>query len=169
MGRVSRTLLSVTDTPFESHGGAMKRIGEKKRQMARELLEAGRTYREVAEAMDISIGTLHNIMREPPEATASLVGEIKGRLSAKHYMLADYILNTIEPLNIHNASLRDKVIAAAILVDKARLLEGRPPAALLEHGEPVEGGGKACPPEQPGGEAEKGSKINGDPPSRSGP
>lgn len=104
----------------------MKKIPSDKKAAAVELLRAGKTYREVAEALDISIGSVHNIANEPPEVTAPFVDEIKKRLAHKHYILADHILNNliISPYSIGKASLKDRVLAAAILLDKARQIEG---------------------------------------------
>jgi len=47
-----------------------EKIPEDKRDLARALLLAGSTYKEVAEALDISIGSVHNITREPSERLA---------------------------------------------------------------------------------------------------
>jgi len=75
--------------------------------------------------LDISIGTVHNIMKEPMEDIEVLVEHIKKRLAAKHYLLSDHILNKITDYNILKASLQQKVLSSAILTDKARLLEGK--------------------------------------------
>ncbi|MDA8169073.1 MAG: hypothetical protein M0Z59_05155 [Nitrospiraceae bacterium] len=44
-----------------------RQIAWKKRELARVLLASGRTCREVAEALDISVGSVHNIMKESGE------------------------------------------------------------------------------------------------------
>ncbi|MBI4824705.1 MAG: hypothetical protein HY805_10850 [Nitrospirae bacterium] len=105
----------------------MKKISKDKRDIAKALLDSGKTYREIADALDISTGTLHNISKESPEKTKGFIKELRQRLSAKHYMLADYILGSINIINLNYASLKDKVIASAILLDKARLFEQENP------------------------------------------
>ncbi len=42
----------------------MKKTDAVKRDMARAMVEAGLTYREVADKLDISIGTVHSIVVE---------------------------------------------------------------------------------------------------------
>ncbi|MDA8174380.1 MAG: hypothetical protein M0018_07310 [Nitrospiraceae bacterium] len=96
-----------------------EKIEEAKRDMARVLLESGRSYREVAGALEISIGSVHNIIKEPHEKTAPLLREIRERSAAKNLLLADHFLNRITDYNVNDASLKDKVICAAILTDKA--------------------------------------------------
>ncbi|MDA8156386.1 MAG: helix-turn-helix domain containing protein [Actinomycetota bacterium] len=100
-----------------------EKIREEKKELAVALLEAGRTYREIAEALDIGIASVHRIAKEPYEKTLPLVEAIKARFAAKHYLLADYILNGIEDYNICNASLKDRIICAAILADKGMQIE----------------------------------------------
>jgi hypothetical protein len=70
-------------------------IPEDKRELARAMLEVGKTYREVSDALDVSIGSVHNIMKEDMPDIMPLVEAIKARLASKHYMLADYILSHI--------------------------------------------------------------------------
>jgi hypothetical protein len=109
---------------FKPPFAGRRKIPETRRELARALLEAGKTYREVAEALDMSVGSVHNVMKEPPERTAPLLSALKSRFAMKHLMISDHILGRISDTDIMQASLRDKVIAAAILADKARLLEG---------------------------------------------
>lgn len=104
-----------------------KRINEDKREVVRVLLETGRSYRDVADTLEISIGSVHNIMKEPAGLTAGFVAALKARFAQKHYMLSDHILTRITDGDIRGASLKDKVIAAAILADKARSLEKSAP------------------------------------------
>jgi len=108
-----------------------KRLEEKKRELASTLLKAGRNYREVAEALDMSIGSVHKVSREPREDLAPLVEELRRRFSAKCLLLADHLLSRITDTTVGNASLKDRVIAAAILADKAeramKSSDGGPP------------------------------------------
>ena len=112
-----------------------RQIAWEKRELARVLLASGRTYREVAEALDISVGSVHNIMKESGERVGPLVASIKKRFAAKQFILADHILSRITDWDIGKASLKEKVLAAAILADKAAQMEqaseGQQPAAGL--------------------------------------
>ncbi|MBI4824374.1 MAG: hypothetical protein HY805_09145 [Nitrospirae bacterium] len=49
---------------------------------------------------------------------------VSARAAMKYWLLSDHILSKISELNLIYASLKDKVIASAILMDKARLIEG---------------------------------------------
>jgi hypothetical protein len=98
-------------------------IKEEQKELAQALLAAGKSYREVARAMDLSIGSVHNISRESSEDIEPLVAQIRGRLAMKHWLLADHILSRITEGNLIRASLKDKALAAAILTDKAMAIE----------------------------------------------
>jgi hypothetical protein len=99
------------------------KIRENEKELARALLAMGRSYREVAEAMELSVGSIHNIAREPVERIEPVVREIRRRFAMKHWMLADHVLNTITRHDLSHASLKEKAIASAILTDKAITLE----------------------------------------------
>ena len=110
-------------------------IEEEKKELAQALLAAGKSYREVARAMDLSIGSVHNISRESSEDIEPLVAQIRGRFAMKHWLLADHILSRITEGNLLKASLKDKALAAAILTDKALAIEkGIRPARPAMHG-----------------------------------
>ncbi|MBI4822991.1 MAG: hypothetical protein HY805_02020 [Nitrospirae bacterium] len=100
-----------------------EKILEERKDIVHALVESGKSYREVASTLGISIGSVHKIMHEPDELIFPLVEQLKKRLSARHYLLSDYILSRISELNMTYASLKDKVIASAILIDKARLID----------------------------------------------
>jgi hypothetical protein len=101
------------------------KIPEQTRELARALLKAGRTYRDVAEAIQVSVGTVHNIAKEPYEDIEPLAAEIRRRFSMKYLLLADHVLGKITDMSIAKASLKDRALAAAILTDKAVQLEAK--------------------------------------------
>lgn len=101
-----------------------KKITKEKRLSARLLLTEGAPYREIASELQISIGSVHNIVKETPENLSPFIKEIKQRAAMKYWLLSDHILSRISELNLTYATLKDKVIASAILMDKARLIEG---------------------------------------------
>jgi len=103
-----------------------KKIHHAKRELARGLVGAGMTYRDVADTLEISVGSVHNLLKEPPAEVAPIVREMNARLAHKASMLADHVLARIDDLDIGKASLKEKAIAAAILMDKARMLAERP-------------------------------------------
>jgi len=106
-------------TPFTNRG----QIPDEKKELAVALLHAGKSYREVAEALDISIGSIHKIAKEPMEKIGPLVRELKERFAMRNYLLAEHILGKIDDSDIRKSSLKDKVLAASILADKARAHE----------------------------------------------
>jgi hypothetical protein len=87
------------------------------------LLASGRGYREVAEALEISVGSVHNIMKEPDEDLEPFIKQIKVRFAKRHFILEEHILARISDSNIVKASLKDKVLSATILEDKALLID----------------------------------------------
>jgi len=98
-------------------------IKQDEKELARALLAMGRSYREVAEAMELSVGSVHNIAREPMERIEPVLQEIRRRFAMKHWMLADHILGNIDARDLMYAGLKEKALAAAILTDKAMVLE----------------------------------------------
>ena len=100
-----------------------RRINLGKRLLIRAMGKAGHTYREISRALDVSVGAVNYIIREEgPECTA-LADNIRIRNADRHRVLAEHILSSITDLDVSRASLKHKVIAAAILTDKAELLE----------------------------------------------
>jgi superfamily II DNA/RNA helicase len=99
-----------------------RKFEEEQRALAKVLVASGKTYREVAEALDMSVGTVHNIMKEKAEDIAPIIKEIRRRFAAKTCALSDHLLNKITNADIENATLIQKVTASAILMDKARQL-----------------------------------------------
>ena len=99
------------------------KIAAEKRVMAKTLIASGRSYREVAEVLDISVGSVHNIMKEAQENIMRILTETRARHAMKCLLLSDHILGRISDYDIANASLREKIIASAILADKAEKSE----------------------------------------------
>ncbi|MBI4823086.1 MAG: hypothetical protein HY805_02500 [Nitrospirae bacterium] len=77
-----------------------KKITEEKRLSARILLAEGKPYREIASTLEISIGSLHNIVKEPTENLSPFIDEIKKRAAMKYWLLSDHILSRISELNL---------------------------------------------------------------------
>ncbi len=102
------------------------KIAGQRRAMAKALLATGRSYREVAEALDISVGSVHNIMKESSEDIMRILKETQARHAMKCLLLSDHILGRISDSDINHASLREKVIVSAILSDKALKFETMP-------------------------------------------
>ncbi len=120
------------------------KIAGQRRAMAKALLATGRSYREVAEALDISVGSVHNIMKESSEDIMRILKETQARHAMKCLLLSDHILGRISDSDINHASLREKVIVSAILSDKALKFETMPtlegsPANNDQQGGSIEG------------------------------
>jgi hypothetical protein len=112
-----------------------KPITEDKKSMARAMIEAGSSYRQAAEVLEISSGSVYNIMRTTHEDLNPIVSSVKLEFANKFYLLSDYIVSRISDLDIGRASLKEKAIAAAILADKADKLSRRESPAIEGKGE----------------------------------
>jgi len=102
------------------------KISEDKRELARAMIRAGKSYNEVAKSLDISKGSVFNMMKATGIDIRMMADEIRAEMSAKSLVLADYILNRISDGIIIQSSLKERAIAAAILMDKARDMEPKP-------------------------------------------
>jgi hypothetical protein len=99
-------------------------IKHKTRTLAGVLLRSGSTYREVSDALEISVGSVHNISREGMDYLEPLVTEMKRRSAFKCYLLADHTLSRMSDVDFERAGLKEKSVAAGILFDKATMLDG---------------------------------------------
>ncbi len=117
------------------------RIAEEKRAMAKALLAAGRPYEEVARAMDISVGSVHNIMKESREDLTRILNETRARIGMKYLLLSDHVLGRIDDHDINKASLKDKAVTSAILADKALKFQ-----SMTAPSSPASGTGEASSP-----------------------
>jgi len=102
-----------------------RKIGVAKRLVARAMKKAGHSFRQISEALDISVGALNYIVREGGPECDTLAHEIEVRNASRHRILAEHILSSIDDEDIRRAPLKQKVIAAAILTDKAEMIEKR--------------------------------------------
>lgn len=100
-----------------------RRIRVGKRMLARAMRDSGHSYRQIAQALDISVGAVHYIVREGGPEVDRLAVEIRKRAAHRHHMLAEHILSSIDDRDIYKAPLKQKIIAAAILTDKGLMLE----------------------------------------------
>ena len=103
--------------------GRRARARKIKHSIAKALKMSGHTYRDIAEVLDVSISTVHAIVRHEGPEMERLTGEIIRREGKRHRVLAEYILTKIDDADISKASLKEKVIASAILTDKALLID----------------------------------------------
>ena len=105
--------------------GRRDRARKLKRAIAGSMKMAGHTYREIAEALDYSVSTVHAIVRHEGPIMDQLAEEIIKREGKRHRVLSEYILSRITDGDLAHASLKEKVIASAILTDKAILLDSK--------------------------------------------
>ena len=104
--------------------GRRKRARETKRAIAKAMKMTGHTYRDIAEVLDVSISTVNAMIRHDGPELTRLTEEIIKREGKRHRLLSEYILSQISDRDITRASLKEKIIASAILTDKAILIEG---------------------------------------------
>jgi hypothetical protein len=118
-------------------------IKRKTRTLAGVMLRSGSTYREVADALEISVGSVHKISRDDMDYLEPLAMEMKRRSAYRCYLLADHALSRISDDDFREADLRQKSVFAGILFDKAAMLDGimpRPDAKGWDEGRPGEMG-----------------------------
>lgn len=101
----------------------MKKREAAKKELAKAMVDAGCTYREASEATGISIGTVHNLIAGRTADTGPLANAIMHRFSSRCLMMADYMLEDITKYDIGKATLQQRMISIAILLDKALALE----------------------------------------------
>ena len=101
-----------------------RKISQTKRDSVQAMLRAGKSYRVISDTVEISIGTVHTIAREASEADLNrMVAELKRGNVARHLMLADFLMDELADAVKSTTSVKDLAIAAAIMTDKAMLLE----------------------------------------------
>ena len=100
------------------------KIKTDRREAAQAMLRAGKSYRVISDTLTMSIGTVHTIAREASEADLTrMVAELKRGSIARHLMLADFLMDELADAVKETTSVKDLAIAAAIMTDKAVMLE----------------------------------------------
>ncbi len=108
---------------FSVLSSRMKKTDAVKRDMARAMVEAGLSYREVADKLDISIGTVHNIVVDRADDPTPLARGLRRKFSARCMLMADEMLEQIRSYKITTSPLQQVIVSIAILLDKAAALE----------------------------------------------
>ena len=101
----------------------MKKTEAVKRDMARAMVESGLTYREVADKLNIGLGTVHNIVVDREADPTPLAQAVRRKFGARCMLMADEMLDQIKGYKIATAPLQQVIISIAILLDKAAALE----------------------------------------------
>jgi IS30 family transposase len=87
-----------------------------------ELAAMGKSNRAIARAVDRSDFTVAKVLRDP--AIVAVKEDIQTRLAAKYEQMAESILDSISEEDMLKASLQQKAISSATMLDKARLIQG---------------------------------------------
>ena len=88
------------------------------------MLRAGKSYREIRNALTISIGSVHNIARQAENTDLTrMVKEIKRGYAARYLMFAEYLMEELPSHINERTNVKDIAVAAAILTDKALKFE----------------------------------------------
>jgi len=102
-------------------------IPEKTKRTIRELVKQGMSYRDICSSLRVSMGSVYNAVHEekyrPDEDIQKVAAAIKHEMAAKYLLLADAMLESVSEREVGNASLKDLALAAAILTDKAAMLD----------------------------------------------
>jgi len=102
-----------------------KCVADNKRDAIRAFLQAGKTYREIANILGVSKSTVGNVAKEACAVDSSVVAAIKKTeletLKAKSKML----LEGLTPEKVAKAPLNTLAVSYGILFDKRRLIAGK--------------------------------------------
>lgn len=83
----------------------------------------GRSNRSISREIGRSDVTVAAVLRKPEIVDLKI--DIQNRLATKFEQLAEAILNAVSEEDLLKASLQQKSISAATMVDKARLIRGQ--------------------------------------------
>lgn len=95
---------------------------EEKQQIA-VLAAKGKSNRAIAKAVNRSDKTVAKVLKDPDIIVVKK--DMEERLASKFEILADAILDSVSHDDLLKASLQQKSISAATMVDKARLIRGQ--------------------------------------------
>ena len=92
------------------------------------LRASGMPYTKIAFVLKVGTGTVHHWVNSPGQLGdgryQELAEQVKDQLANRSYLLSNTILANITDEDMKKAPLGSKVMASAILIDKARLLDG---------------------------------------------
>jgi hypothetical protein len=105
-----------------------KAIPVKTKRLIRQLVEEGVSYREIRDALRVSTGTISNVVHDfdhddSDQDFREMARAIKKVLASKYLVLADAVLESVTRDEVEESSLKDMAITAAILTDKAAMLD----------------------------------------------
>ena len=84
----------------------------------RALIECGVSQREIARQLKVSKSTIHDVSVGNVQVDRELTEAGKRERASRLFVRADYILDKITDEDIEKASLKDKTIAAGILLQR---------------------------------------------------
>lgn len=99
------------------------KIDALEKQQIAVLAATGKSQRHIAKAVNRDHRTVARVLKEPGVITAK--ADIEARLADKFERLAEAILDSVSEEDLLKASLQQKSISAATMVDKARLIRGQ--------------------------------------------
>jgi hypothetical protein len=99
------------------------RVDKEEKQHIAALAATGKSNRAIAKATGRDDKTVAKVLKEPDAIAMKL--EIEERLAGHFETLAEKILLSVSEDDLLKASLQQKSISAATMVDKARLIRGQ--------------------------------------------
>ncbi len=105
-----------------------KRVDAEEKQQIAILAAQGKSQRAIARATGRDNKTVAHVLRDP--TVIAMVDEGKERLARKYYQLAETILDNVTYEDLEKASLQQKAIASATMLDKARLITNQSTANI---------------------------------------
>jgi hypothetical protein len=84
------------ENPRRYHPMRGQKLSEEKKDTARAMLKAGKSYRTIAETLNTSIGTVFSIAKESSQSDLDeMVRAIKKGYADRHLMLANFLLDEL--------------------------------------------------------------------------
>ena len=130
---VARLIHHEINTPIKPISG--KGYNDAMKAYAIALRAMGNSYGTIADHLKVGRTTVHTWINdiESNQPLKDVSEQIKKQLASKQYMLSNSILSAITDKDIERASLQQKIISSATLIDKARLIEGEATESIHHH------------------------------------
>jgi hypothetical protein len=115
--------INIPEIVTNSSNVTLTKYSPSKALMIKAFLDEGYTFRRIQKEFDVSPHTILSIKRSS-RFNPTQLQRVKETLANKFYVLASENLDNITPDKMENSSMMQNMMAAAIAVDKGRLLDG---------------------------------------------
>ncbi|MCM0083956.1 helix-turn-helix domain-containing protein [Geomonas sp. Red32] len=101
----------------------MDRLDTKEKHQIAVLAAEGKSPHAIGKVLGRSHNTISKALKTPEVAEQK--EDIQARLADKFEAITERILDGVTPVDIEKASLRDKAVAAGVMLDKSRVIRGQ--------------------------------------------